>query len=498
MDELKTSVAAVRLSLATLGALPASVSRPSYARAALSAGILHIGVGNFHRSHMAVYLDALFERGEAHDWAIIGAGVTQFDMATRERLKSQDYLTTVVEQDGASAKARVTGAMIDFIDPANREALIARLADPAIRIVSLTITEGGYFIDPATGHFDQHHPAIVKDAAHPDIPETVFGIILAGLVHRRAADVPPFTVLSCDNVPHNGVVTRHALVGLARLTDPALALWIESHIAFPNAMVDRITPATGDRERMMAATHFGVDDASPVFCEPFRQWVVEDTFPAGRPPLEHVGVTFVPDVTPWEMMKIRILNGGHAVIAYPGGLLGIEFVDQAMEHPLILAFLQKIERDEIIPHVPAVPGTKLEDYYASVAHRFANPRVGDTVRRLCLDGSNRQPKFIVPSIADALSKGAPIAGLALESALWCRYCCGTTEVGERIEPNDPNWTHLVPIALKAQDDPNAWLAMQDIYGPVGSNPIFQEAFAAAVYALKKQGVAKTLAAYIAA
>ena len=496
MDEL-TAPAAIPLSLANLAALPSRVSRPSYARAELRCGILHVGVGNFHRAHMAAYLDDLFERGEAHDWAILGAGVTEFDSAMRARLQGQDWLTTLVEQDGAGARARVTGAMAGFIDPADRQALVAALADPAIRIVSLTITEGGYFIDPASGRFDAAHPAIRADGARPGDPRTVFGLVLAGLARRRAAGLAPFTVLSCDNVPHNGKVTREALAGLARLSDLGFADWIEGHVAFPNGMVDRITPATGDRERSLVAREFGVADAAPVFCEPFRQWVVEDNFPSGRPPLEKVGVTFVPDVTPWEIMKIRILNGGHAVIAYPSGLLGITFVHDAMGHPLIRAFLDKVEAQDIIPVVPPVPGTRLTDYYAQVAQRFANPSVGDTIRRLCFDGSNRQPKFIVPTVADALRAGRPAEGLALESALWCRYCLGATEAGEAIAPNDPNWHRLVAKARAAQADPLAWLAMADVYGETGKAPVFQAAFGKSLRALAGDGVAATLAAYVA-
>jgi mannitol 2-dehydrogenase len=488
--------ATIPLSLAALNVLPGRVGRPAYARADLRPGIVHFGVGNFHRAHMAVYLDALFSRGEAHDWAIVGAGVTAYDEAMRVRLSGQDFLSCVVEQDANVTNARVTGAMVDFIDPADNAALIARLADPAIRIVSLTITEGGYFIDPATGRFDPDHAEIQRDAADPVNPRTVFGLILAGIARRRAAGVPPFTVMSCDNVPHNGVVTRNALVGLARLTDPALAAHVAQHVAFPNAMVDRITPATGQRERALLASDFGIADASPVFCETFRQWVIEDTFSLGRPALETVGVTFVPDVTPYEVMKIRILNGGHAAIAYPAGLFGIVFVHDAMSHPLVLGFLRKLEREEIIPVVPPVPNTDLQDYYQLIEQRFANPRVGDTIRRLCLDGSNRQPKFIIPTIADALKAGQSVAGLALESALWCRYCYGETDAGETIEPNDPNWDRMNNTARAARSKPEAWLAMRDIYGDTGEHPIFRAAFAAALDKLWTKGTARTIEDYL--
>lgn len=392
--------------------------------------------------------------------------------------------------------ARVTGAMVDYLKPGDAEAIIARLADPAIRIVSLTITEGGYFIDPATGAFNAAHPAIVADGTRPGAPRTVFGLIVAGLKRRRAAGIKPFTVMSCDNIPHNGVVTRNAVVGLAKLSDPTLAGWIRNEIAFPNGMVDRITPATGERERKIAAEQFGIEDEWPVFCETFRQWVLEDNFPAGRPALEKVGVQFVPDVTPYEHMKIRILNGGHAVIAYPAGLMDIEFVHEAMAHPLVLSFLRKVEREEIIPVLPPVPNTSLTDYYALIEERFANPRIGDTVRRLCLDGSNRQPKFIVPSIADRLARSEGISGLALESALWCRYCYGVSDSGRTIAPNDPTWDRLQIVSHAAKSEPAAWLSMDDIYGSVGEAPALQASFAEWLRRLWADGTEATLRRYL--
>jgi len=486
-----------KLSLSNLSSLPAAVGRPRYDRASLSPGILHFGVGNFHRAHQAVYLDDLFNTGAGHDWGIVGAGVFEAERAGRGKLAGQDWLTTVVEQDEQGRSARVTGAMIDFVEPADTSATIARLADPRIRIVSLTITEGGYFIDPASGRFDPAHPGIVADAQDVPNPKTVFGLILAGLLRRRQEGIAPFTVMSCDNIPHNGRVTADGVIGLARLIDEELADWLGEHVAFPNAMVDRITPATTDRERAILADEFGVDDAWPVFCEPFRQWVLEDRFTNGRPALEQVGVQFVKDVSPYELMKIRILNGGHAAIAYPAGLMDIHFVHEAMQEPLVRGFLEKLEREEIIPTVPPVPDTSLEDYFRLIDHRFSNPRIGDTVRRLCLDGSNRQPKFIIPTIADRLKAGQGIAGLALESALWCRYCFGTTDSGAMIEPNDPNWDRMQGTSRAAKDDPAAWLAMDDIYGDVGRSSVFADAFSAALKALWAEGARAVLGRYLA-
>lgn len=486
----------VKLSLENLEQISARAAVPSYGRADLAGGIVHFGVGNFHRAHQALYLDKLFANGRDHDWAIVGAGVLPSDSDMRALLAEQDYLTTVVEQAADTSHARVTGAMIDFLDPADIAAMIERLADPAIRIVSLTITEGGYFINSATGQFDPEDPQIAADGQNPQVPKTVFGVIVAGLKRRRDKGLAPFTVMSCDNIPHNGIVARNAVAGLADLSDPDFGAFVRDSVAFPNGMVDRITPATGERERQMCANDYGIADNWPVFCETFTQWVLEDDFPQGRPALETVGVQFVPDVSPYELMKIRILNGGHATIAYPAGLMDIHFVHEAMAHPLVRAFLEKVEREEIIPVVPPVPDTDLGAYFNEIETRFANPKIGDTVRRLCLDGSNRQPKFIIPSIADNLKGGEPIEGLALESALWCRYCFGTTDSGAHIAPNDPDWDRLTGTAKAARDDPARWLGMQDIYGEVGRDPRFSAAFAKWLQRLWDRGTEATLEAYL--
>ncbi|AMY67540.1 mannitol dehydrogenase family protein [Frigidibacter mobilis] len=485
------------LSNATLSALPATVARPGYDRAALTPGIVHVGCGNFHRAHMAVYLDDLFALGEGQGWAILGAGVREGDARMREVLAAQEYLSSVIELAPGAHSARVIGAMTGFVpvEPGN-PSLIAAMADQAIRIVSLTVTEGGYYIDPKTGTFSPDHPDILHDAANPGRPGTVFGAIVAALRERRAAGVPAFTVMCCDNVPHNGHVTRDAVVGLAQLQDAELAGWIADTVAFPNSMVDRITPATGPREREMAA-RLGLNDAAPVTCEPFRQWVMEDNFPAGRPALEKVGVTFTPHVDRFETMKIRILNGGHAIIAYPAGLMDIQFVHEAMEEPLVSAFLSRILSTEVIPVVPPVPGQDLAEYKALIVERFANPEVADTVRRLCLDGSNRQPKFIIPTIRDVLAAGAEPTGLILLSALWCRYCAGTTESGAVIAPNDPNWEMLTARAARARDEPAEWLAMREVYGDLGEIPAVADSFATLLRAVWAEGCRPVMQRYLA-
>ena len=486
-----------KLSLANLPAIGKSLKVPTYKRGDLTAGILHFGVGNFHRAHLAVYLDDLFNKGLSRDWGLVGAGVMAHDENVRQKLLAQDLLTTVVEQDNELSTAHVTGSLIDFISPNDKRAILDKLADPNIRIVSMTITEGGYFIDPATQKFDPSHPAIARDGKQPADPETVFGFIVAGLKLRKDKGIAPFTVMSCDNVPHNGLVARNAVAGLAKLSDPGFADWITHNVAFPNAMVDRITPATGERERKVCAEQFGVEDQWPVFCEEFKQWVVEDNFPLGRPQWEKVGAEFVKDVTPWEYMKIRILNGGHAVIAYIGGLMDIQFAHEAMETPLIKAYLKKVTDDEIRPTVHPVPGTDLLEYQKLIERRFSNPKIADTIRRLCLDGSNRQPKFIVPPIADRLKEGKSINGLALESALWCRYCFGTTDSGAVIEPNDPSWDALQARAKRAKSHPQDWLDMAEVYGDVGKHPEMQKQFSHYLNAIWENGAEATVEAYLA-
>lgn len=474
-----------------------SVTQPQYDRARLTPGIVHIGLGNFHRAHMAAYLDDLFALGEDHDWAILGAGVRPADARMRDALMAQDWLSTVIELDPQGKRARRIGSMIGFVevDPANGP-LIAAMRRREIRIVSLTVTEGGYFIDPATGRFDPAAPEIVADGTTPDRPATAFGAIVAALRARRDAGIMPFTVLSCDNLPGNGDVARAAVVGLARLSDPGLADWIDTHVAFPNAMVDRIAPGTGPRERAMAAA-FGLgDDPVPVTCEPFRQWVIEDRFSAGHPALEKVGVTFSSRVHDFETMKIRILNGGHAIIGYPAELLGIEHVHEAMADPTIAAFVDKIESDEIVPIVPPVPGHDLGDYKQLIFRRFSNPEIADTAHRLCFDGSNRQPKFIIPSIRDNIARGVMPKGLILASALWCRYCYGTDSKGRTIAPNDPNWEMLTATARAAKQDPARWIGMRAIYGNLADDPALVAAFAEALHLVWNEGVRVAMARYI--
>ncbi|CAA6806459.1 MAG: Multiple polyol-specific dehydrogenase (EC [uncultured Thiotrichaceae bacterium] len=484
----------VRLSQKNINELPETVAVPSYDRRALTPGILHIGVGNFHRAHQAVYLERLFNKSHDHDWGIVGAGIMPYDAEKREQLKCQDWLSTIIELDPEGYTARVCGAMIDFAEVSNL-GLIAALCKPEIRIVSMTVTEGGYFVDPKTGGFNADHPDIQFDVKNSDTPKTVFGAIVAALQIRFSQNIQPFTIMSCDNLPHNGEVTKRTVIGLANMMNSEFADWIADNVAFPNGMVDCITPATGDRERQMAVDRFGIEDPSVVVCEPFRQWVLEDNFPQGRPALEKVGVEFVQDVAPYELMKLRILNGGHASLAYAAALLGIEYAHEAIETPVIRAFVEKLEKQEIIPTVSAVPGVDLHQYLKQTLERFSNAGIGDTIPRLCQDGSNRQPKFIFPTLSDRLEQGLPVPGLALELALWCRYCAGTDESGKSLCIDDENAERLQKNALLAKTEPGAFLGMIDIFGPMGSNEQLIEEFSIALDSLWKHGTKATLKNY---
>jgi mannitol 2-dehydrogenase len=487
----------MKLSNATLKDLPEGVRGPHYDRAELTPGIVHIGLGNFHRAHQAWYLHRLFEMGLNHDWAIIGAGVRPADAAQRDRLRAQDCLTTLIELRPDGKSAEVTGSMIDFVPVADGNGpLIAQMADPAIRIVSLTVTESGYFIDPVTGGFDAGHPDILHDAAHPTTPRTAFGAMVAALKLRRDRGIGPFTGQSCDNLQGNGHVLRQTVVSLARLSDPDLADWIDAKCSFPNAMVDCIVPATGPKELALVKT-FGIDDAAPVTHENFRQWVIEDDFCAGRPDWDKAGATFTDDVHPFEVMKIRVLNGGHQAISNPGEVLGVETISGCMAHSGIGPFFRRLAHEEIAPHLLPVPGMSADDYIDLIATRFSNPAIVDTTRRVAFDGLGRHTGFILPVIRDALAADAPLDGLALVEAAWARMCAGTREDGSTIEPNDPAWDTLVPVARAARDDPAAWLGQTHIYGDLAGRPRFADAFDGALTTIWRDGMDAALRAYLA-
>lgn len=496
MDDFGPNSDSVSLSNHTLTSLPEGIDRPAYDRAQLTPGIVHIGVGNFHRAHQAWYLHRLMQTGAAQDWAIIGAGVRPYDAEMRRKLLAQDCLSTLVELDPAGASAEIIGSMIDYLPIEHGNApLITALSDPTIRIVSLTVTEGGYYTHPVSGNLDKSHPDIAHDATHPDHPGTAFGAIVAGLRARRDRGLLPFTVVSCDNLRGNGDIARQAVVSLARIGDPALADWIQENAAFPNSMVDCIVPATGPHE-IALTRKLGIEDAAPVSHENFRQWVIQDTFCAGRPALEQAGVVFSDQVHAYESMKIRILNAGHQILANIGDLLGLQTISECMAHPTIHAFFHWVQRREILPIVDAVPDMPPEEYLDLIERRFANPTVVDTVRRVAFDGSSRHPGFVVPILRDRLAAGLSIDGLALVEALWARMCFGVREDGSHIKPNDPLWSDLNAAARAARTHSLAWLDQRQFYGNLADHPDFAPAFDRWLTRIWADGVTPAVKSYI--
>lgn len=486
----------MRLSNATLSKLPPEVRRPIYDREKLTAGIVHIGLGNFHRAHQAWYLHRLMQKGLALDWAIIGAGVRPYDAVMRDRLIAQDCLTTLIELDPASSSAEVIGGMIDYLPIEDGNAsLILRMAQKDIRIVSITVTEGGYFIDPATNRFDAHHPEIIHDAVNPEKPKTAFGAIVAALRLRRNNGSGPLTGLCCDNLQGNGDIFRQVVVSLARMSDPELANWIDVNCTFPNSMVDCIVPTTGANE-IALTKEIGIEDQVPVTHENFRQWVVEDDFCAGRPDWEKVGVQCIGAVHDFELMKLRILNGGHQVVSVPAEVLSLKTIASSMQHPLISGLFQKVALTEIAPNVKAVPGMTPEDYVNLIHNRFMNPKIIDTIRRVAFDGSSRHPCFIVPSIRDGLAVGTPIEGLALVEAAWARMCEGERENQTTIEPNDPFWNELQTKAREARLTPGVWLEMRQFYGDLADEPRFADSFVSWLEMIWSEGLEKAISTYL--
>jgi len=479
-----------------LESIQSAVLKPNYIRSNLSAGILHIGVGNFHRAHLSWYLHRLMQKDLAKDWAIIGSGITQYDVKMREGLQVQDFLTTLIELDPeGNQSCEVVGPMIGYVPvERNNQKLIIAMSDSNIRIVSLTVTEGGYFLDE-NGDFNLKHPDIIHDINNPDIPKTVFGVIVSALKNRKKNNIGPFTGLSCDNLMQNGNKLKQAIIGIAKEQDLELSEWIYQNCTFPNAMVDCIVPRTGEIE-IDIVRNLGIEDLAPVSHEDFRQWVIEDKFCKGRPPWEKVGVQFSDNVHGYEDQKIRILNGGHQILANAAELLNIETVRDAMKNKMIVSLLEKIEKDEIIPHIKPVPGYTPLEYYELIASRFSNPSIQDTTRRVAFDGSSRHAGFLVPSIKDGIKHNISIIGLSLAEALWARMCEGTREDGSIIEPNDPHWEKLNACAKKSKENPLEWLEQLEIYGDTSKDDKFRDYFSKWLKMIYQEGVENTLNEYL--
>lgn len=466
------------------------VPTPGYDREAARVGIVHFGFGNFHRSHEAHYVDLLMERGDGSEWGICGVGVLPQDAAMRDAMRAQDCLfTLVVRHPDGSLEPRVVGSVLEYLfAPDEADAVYARLLDPAVRIVSLTVTEGGYLKDAGTGEFDRTDPAVVHDVDHLDTPRTAFGFVVEGLRRRRAAGLPPFTVLSCDNLQGNGSVCRQTVVGFARLVDPGLADWIAAEVSFPDCMVDRITPATTDEDRAALAEDFGIEDRWPVPAEPFVQWIVEDEFPLGRPRLESVGVQFVDDVEPYELMKLRLLNASHQALAYLGAPLGYVLVDEAMRDDLVRRYLERYMADEAAPTLGELPGIDLAGYVDTLLERFSNPGIKDTLVRLATDGANRMATFTLPAIRDNLAAGRPITLGALMVAAWAEYWALVARGGLTGDAVPPD-VHADALRTAAADpDPGAFLDLDRIFGDLGRDARFRDEVLRARASIAEHGV----------
>lgn len=436
------------------------VTVPAYDRSTVGVGIVHVGVGNFHRAHQAVYVDEILHRQDASPWGVCGVGLLHGDRRMRDALAPQSGLYTLIERDEHD-EARVIGSVVHYLyAPDDPEAVLEVMASPATRIVSLTITEGGYPVDLETGAFDPDHPEIFRQEA-AGAPRSTFGYLLEALRRRRERGLEPFTVMSCDNVEGNGDVARNALLGLAGVMSEDIRDWIGSRAAFPNSVVDRITPATTVADRALVRERYGVEDACPVVTESFRQWVMEDSFSIGRPEWEEVGVQMVRDVRPYELLKLRCLNGGHSAIAYPGALLGYEFIHEIARDEIMRRYLRALWDNEVIPTLPDVPGVDVGSYTAALLDRFSNPATGDRTERVCMDGSSKLPSFILPAIRERLRSGRSIRLLCFVIASWCRFLAGRDDAGRPIVVDDPLSKQL---QAAARAGPGAVLNVGDVFG----------------------------------
>jgi mannitol 2-dehydrogenase len=470
-----------------------TVPGPAYDRSRVTTGVVHFGVGGFHRAHQAMYHDRLMNDGKALDWGICGVGVMPADRRMQEALDAQDGLyTLVVKHADGTYEPRVIGAITEYLfAPDDPEAVIEKLAGEATRILSLTVTEGGYGIDQITGEFDPVGD-VARDLENGAPPRTAFGLITEALRRRRERGLAPFTVMSCDNLQGNGHLSRRAFTTFARLRDEELGEWVAREVCFPNSMVDRITPQTTDEDRAEVRERFGVDDRWPVVCEPFTQWVLEDAFSLGRPPYEDAGVQVVEDVEPYELMKLRLLNASHQALCYFAYLDGYRLVHEAAQDPLYRAFLRGYMDEEGTPTLAPVPGVDLDEYKTTLIERFSNPEVRDTIARLCAESSDRIPKWLLPVVRSQLESGGPIERSAAVVASWARYAEGVDEQGGPIEVVDRLRDRLTAIARRQRQDPDAFIANRELFGDLVDEPRFVAAYRSTLSSLHERGARATL------
>jgi mannitol 2-dehydrogenase len=482
------------LNASTLSALPGDLPVPAYDRGLLRTGIVHFGVGGFHRAHQAIYLDRLMNDGKALDWAICGVGVMPADRHMREVLDAQDGLyTLVVKAPDGTLEPRVIGSIKEYLfAPDDPSAVIEKLASPSTKIVSLTVTEGGYNFNAVSGEFVAANPDVQHDLVFLNEPKTTFGLITAALAVRRERGLAPFTIMSCDNIQGNGHAARRSFVAFATLLDPSLGKWVEETVDFPNSMVDRITPVTTDDDRDEVRKRWGVDDGWPVVCEPFTQWTLEDVFTLGRPPFEEAGVQVVADVEPYELMKLRLLNASHQALCYFGYLAGYRLVHDVAQDPLFADFLLAYMDREATPTLEPVPGIDLDEYKHQLIERFSNSQVRDTVARLCAESSDRIPKWLLPVIRWNLETGGEIARATAVVASWARYAEAVDEQGNPIEVVDRLKDTLIATARRQGDDPLAFIRDRDLFGDLAENERFVAAYRSALASLHAKGARATL------
>ena len=482
----------VELNRVNVARLMPPVMLPGFDPTLVAAGIVHLGLGGFHRAHMARYThDLMGMRPDMLDWGIIGAGLMPPDRRMRDSLEPQDNLYTLVERSATDETVTVIGSLAGVIFAGESSAALLDAIDkPAIRIVSLTVTEHGYCLNRSTKQLDPDHALIREDLAHPELPSSAIGIIVEAYRRRRQSGVPPFTALSCDNIQHNGGVLRSAVLALAALRDPKLADWISENASFPSTMVDRITPVTAQEDVAALAEHYGIIDRWPVFAESFTQWVIEDRFPSGRPAWEDVGAQFVEDVAPYEFMKLRLLNASHLAVAGLGRLTGYVTIDEAMSDPLIARYMTALMERETGPTLPAVPGIDLPRYKATLVERFANPAIKDTVERVNTDAPLN---ILVDPIRDRLNAGQPLDLLALALAAWMRRVRGEDEQGVPIEVRHPLAEQLRVKAIEGGPDPRPLLGMVQLFGDSGTDPRLVEPVGRWLSSLYAKGSHETLA-----
>lgn len=457
----------------TLARHAARVSVPTYDRGGLAPGVVHLSVGSFHRAHQAVYFDELAERRLGAGWGVTGVGLRRREL--KEALDAQDGLYTVVARGPSGDEARVVGVITRYLfAPDDGAAVLDALVDARTQLVTLTITAAGYNVNADTGVFQNEDPAVLEDLASPTDPGTAIGILVEALDRRRRAGRPPFTVLSCDNMPNNGAVVRTAVLAFASLRDERLADWIAQHVTFPSSMVDRITPGTRDADREMVERKFGIQDRWPVMTEPFSQWIVEDQFCRGRPPLDEVGVRFVDDVRPYALTKTRLLNASHSALGYLGSLAGYHRIDEVMTDPVFDDYIEQMMTEEISPLLPSVD-IDLVHYGASLRSRFANPAISDRLSRLCRSGSAKVPAHLLSSIREARDTNRPHELLTLAVSGWCRYLRGADCDGRPIDVDDDNSERLQALAVAGGDDPRPLLADEATFGSLGTCPEFIQA-----------------------